>query len=248
VCHLHLQTKQINQTPYNEEWLDLVINKLIKRRMTMKKFVIGLVVGLSLMFSFQVFAEDGLTKIEAYLRPGLIVTLDNQRVNFESPPVMVDGNTYLKLRDVAALTDLHVNWIEATQTVELVTDAVYGTLPQSPPPTTSVVPPSSDSGTVEANSSTGGANMIFTNVELTPVTKDGIDYYSIRSIAAQHYSAGYDIHYDASKNELFLIKYTKAHDKNVFEILSPAIPTTAIDGDSYTTVDEYENVIFPLIN
>jgi hypothetical protein len=33
--------------------------------------------------------------------------------------VMVDGSTYLKLRDVAALTGLDVNWNEQTQTVEL---------------------------------------------------------------------------------------------------------------------------------
>ncbi|WP_167858933.1 stalk domain-containing protein [Paenibacillus cymbidii] len=87
----------------------------------MRKYLIGALAGAALMVSVQVMAEDGLQKIEAYLRPGLPITLDGQKVTFESSPVMVDGSTYLKLRDVATITGLGVEWNDTTQTVEMST-------------------------------------------------------------------------------------------------------------------------------
>jgi hypothetical protein len=86
----------------------------------MKKFIMGLIIGVAITATGSVFAEDGLQKIEAYLRPSLPITLNGQAVKLESSPVMYDGSTYLKLRDISALTGLAVNWNDATQTVELV--------------------------------------------------------------------------------------------------------------------------------
>lgn len=85
----------------------------------MKKIIIGFLAGFLFATASSVFADDGLQKIEAYLRPSLPITLNGQSVTLGSPPVMYDGSTYLKLRDVAQLTGLQVNWNDATQTIEL---------------------------------------------------------------------------------------------------------------------------------
>ncbi|OAS19243.1 stalk domain-containing protein [Paenibacillus oryzisoli] len=85
----------------------------------MKKFIIGLLVGVAITVAGSVYADEGLEKIEAYLRPSLPVTLNGEVLKLDSSPVMVDGSTYLKLRDVATVTGLTVNWNDATQTVEL---------------------------------------------------------------------------------------------------------------------------------
>jgi hypothetical protein len=84
-----------------------------------KKFILGLLVGVSVTVAGSVYADEGLQKIEAYLRPSLPVTMNGAPMKLENPPVMVDGSTYLKLRDVAAVTGIDVNWNEKTQTVEL---------------------------------------------------------------------------------------------------------------------------------
>lgn len=85
----------------------------------MRKFVMGLIVGIAITAAGSAYADEGLQKIEAYLRPALPVTLDGTPLVMGSPPVMVDGSTYLKLRDVSTITGLSVNWNESTQTVEL---------------------------------------------------------------------------------------------------------------------------------
>jgi hypothetical protein len=85
----------------------------------MKKFLMGLIIGAAIMLTGSIYADEGMQKVEAYLRPTLPIILNGQAVTLESSPVMYDGSTYLKLRDVAALTGLKVNWNDATQTVEL---------------------------------------------------------------------------------------------------------------------------------
>jgi hypothetical protein len=102
----------------------------------LRKYIATFLAGSALMFSAQGFAEDGLQKIEAYLRPGLPITLDGHSVTLESPAVMVNGNTYLKLRDVARLSGLGVEWNESSQTVILNT---YGGVP-IPLPQTNPMP------------------------------------------------------------------------------------------------------------
>jgi hypothetical protein len=89
-----------------------------------KKFIMGIVVGAFVMLSASAFADDGLEKIEAYLRPTLSITLNGEKVVLDNPPVMHNGSTHLHLRDMAKLTGLEVDWNDKTQTVEMHTDYV----------------------------------------------------------------------------------------------------------------------------
>ncbi|MEK3910991.1 copper amine oxidase N-terminal domain-containing protein [Paenibacillus sp. FSL H7-0331] len=84
----------------------------------MKKYIVGGLVGATLMFSTQGFAADAIEKVEAYIK-NQPVKLNGQAVILDSPALVYDGSTYLKLRDAAKLTGLNVNWNEQTQTVEL---------------------------------------------------------------------------------------------------------------------------------
>lgn len=97
----------------------MVVNT-IKGLIIMKKFILGIIVGMAIMVTGSVFADGSLKKIEAYLRPSLPITLNGENVTLENPPVMYDGSTYLRLRDIADITGLGVNWNEKSQTVELI--------------------------------------------------------------------------------------------------------------------------------
>jgi hypothetical protein len=85
----------------------------------MKKFVVGVIFGMILATTASVYADEGLQKVEAYLRPTLPITLDGKSITLDNSPIMYDGATHIRLRDVAKLTGLQVNWNDATQTVEL---------------------------------------------------------------------------------------------------------------------------------
>lgn len=87
---------------------------------SMRKYTTGAIFGCVLSIAATVYADEGLKEIEAYLKPSLSLTLDGKSVTPDSPPIVYDGSTYLKLRDVAKLTGLQVNWNDKTQTVELV--------------------------------------------------------------------------------------------------------------------------------
>lgn len=85
----------------------------------MKKFVSGIVVGVLLMASASVFADNGLQQISAYLRPLLPIKLDGQKVELKNAPIIYEGSTYLPLRELAGLVGKEVYWNEAEQSVEL---------------------------------------------------------------------------------------------------------------------------------
>ncbi|OAS17467.1 stalk domain-containing protein [Paenibacillus oryzisoli] len=89
----------------------------------MKKLVVGFIAGFILATASAVYADEGLQKVEAYLRPSLPISLNGKTITLDSPPAMIDGSTYLKLRDVSKLTGLVVNWNENNQTVELGTSS-----------------------------------------------------------------------------------------------------------------------------
>jgi hypothetical protein len=84
-----------------------------------KGYIIGILIGASLMFSFQGFAEDGLTEIKALLRTGLNITLDGKKVELDNPSINYEGSTYIKLRDAGKITGTNVVWNDKTQTVEM---------------------------------------------------------------------------------------------------------------------------------
>lgn len=84
--------------------------------------IVAFVAGVLFTTVGSAYADNGLTKIEAYLRPSLPIMLNGESIRLESPPVVYDGSTYLKLRDIANLTGITVKWNEETETVELKKD------------------------------------------------------------------------------------------------------------------------------
>lgn len=117
-----------------------------KGMILVKKIIVSFLAGVVFATATAVYADEGLQKVEAYLRPTLPITLNGQAVTLESSPVMYDGSTYLKLRDVAALTNLRVNWNDATQTVELGTTQGGLSVEVTPLPTTKPKPPNTVEG------------------------------------------------------------------------------------------------------
>lgn len=87
----------------------------------MKKLVSGILIGATAMFSFQVFAEGGLQKIEAYLNPNLAITFNGTPLTIKDSPITYEGTTFLPLREIGNQFGINVNWNESTGTVELST-------------------------------------------------------------------------------------------------------------------------------
>jgi hypothetical protein len=85
----------------------------------LKKVLAGFVSGVIVATAASVYADDGLQKIEAYLRPALPIVLDGKKLELQNPPLIYDGSTYLPLREMAGVFSKAVNWNEETQTVEL---------------------------------------------------------------------------------------------------------------------------------
>jgi hypothetical protein len=131
----------------------------------LKKFVSGVIFGIILATTASVYADEGLQKIEAYLRPTLPITLNGQAVKLEGTPIMYDGSTYLKLRDVAGLTGLQVNWSDATQTVEL------GTV----------------KGEVKSVATTSATPSTFDGIKA--ITVDSKQYYNVKSFIDKYYDS-----------------------------------------------------------
>ncbi|KIL38498.1 hypothetical protein SD70_26035 [Gordoniibacillus kamchatkensis] len=124
-----------------------------------RQLIVGILIGCFLMLGTSVFAEDGLQKIEAYLRPNLPITLNGSSIKLDNSPVMYNGNTYLRLRDLASLLPgLSINWNEQTQTVELVTYGDNAPAQSTTPLTTTTQQPTTDN-----NGSQSTQDMIFYN-------------------------------------------------------------------------------------
>lgn len=99
--------------------------------------MIGILIGASLMFSAQSFAEDGLQSITAYLRSGLPFTMNGKSVTLDNPVITYNNSTYVKLRDITKLTGNGIKYNDQTGVVEMttVTDSAYAS--PSPEPTPS---------------------------------------------------------------------------------------------------------------
>lgn len=108
----------------------------------MRKYIIGILIGASLMFSMQSFAEDGLQSVSAFLRSGLPFTLDGKVVKLDSPVITYNDSTYVKLRDITKLTGNGIVYNDRTGVVEMtsVTDSVYATNEPVSSPEASVEP------------------------------------------------------------------------------------------------------------
>lgn len=90
----------------------------------MKKFLLGLLVGIAITVSSSAFADTTSTKVEAYLKNDLPIYLDGKKVNLNNAPIIYEGNTYLPLRETATIMGKDVQWNEKTQTIELHSEAV----------------------------------------------------------------------------------------------------------------------------
>ncbi|QXM07115.1 protease inhibitor I42 family protein [Crassaminicella indica] len=70
-------------------------------------------------------ASEITKKIEAYINPGIKVTLDGEKQIFTDEdgkilqPIMYEGRTYLPVRNIAELTEMNVVWDQNTKTIIL---------------------------------------------------------------------------------------------------------------------------------
>lgn len=84
----------------------------------MKKFAIGLVVGMCLMVSVTVFASGTTEKINAFINNSIKIKIDGKEFSSDFPILVFDGRTYLPLRTVGEdILNMVVDWDGETQTV-----------------------------------------------------------------------------------------------------------------------------------
>lgn len=95
--------------------------------MKKRKLIPTLVVTLALLCGIVIGAgaSSTLQEIKAYLNPGITIKLNGEAQILKDAngnrlyPISYNGSTYLPIRAVAGLAGLDVDWVQATQTVEL---------------------------------------------------------------------------------------------------------------------------------
>ncbi|MEC0229608.1 stalk domain-containing protein [Paenibacillus alba] len=85
----------------------------------MKKFILGLFAGVAITASGSVFADDIISKVDAYINPAIPVTLDGKTLSLDKPVAVIDGSSYLPLKTLGAVIGKEVGWNDKTQTIEL---------------------------------------------------------------------------------------------------------------------------------
>ncbi|WP_166245835.1 copper amine oxidase N-terminal domain-containing protein [Paenibacillus turpanensis] len=85
------------------------------KRTWKRSLFLASLIGLS--FSAGVLADNGVTKVEAFLRKDFTIALDGQPLQLEKPPLIYDNRTYLPLTVLSKLLDIDVNWDASTSTV-----------------------------------------------------------------------------------------------------------------------------------
>jgi hypothetical protein len=81
----------------------------------MKNFISGLIIGLILAFSFGVIASSELAV--KYFSPNIIV--NGGKVELESQPVLVNGSTFLPMRELSNILGYDVTYKADSKTIEL---------------------------------------------------------------------------------------------------------------------------------
>lgn len=81
----------------------------------MKKFVMGLVFGLVLAMSFSVMANSKI--VAQYFNPTIIV--DGNKIALKTKPVLINGSTYLPMRELAETLDYNVHYEASSKTIKL---------------------------------------------------------------------------------------------------------------------------------
>lgn len=83
----------------------------------MKKVLIGFVIGFMVASSFAVFATG--TDIFTAQKATFEIEVDGEKFEGENPPVVIEGRTYLALRDTGEALGVPVEWNETERKVEI---------------------------------------------------------------------------------------------------------------------------------
>ena len=85
----------------------------------MKKFILGLIVGICIAVPASLYAEN-VQQITAYINPDVKITVNGEPLVLEEPAILYNQRTYLPLRWVAEnVMGMAVGWDQETQTVVL---------------------------------------------------------------------------------------------------------------------------------
>lgn len=83
----------------------------------MRKMVFGFIIGFVMAFTLQSFASN--SNLFTAQRANFEILVNGEKFNGENPPLVVDGRTYLPLRDTGKALGVPVNWNEAKRRVEI---------------------------------------------------------------------------------------------------------------------------------
>ena len=189
----------------------------------MKKFIIGFIVGALMFGIIPVMAQEGLTVVPnpfPVVIDGVVTEVEGYNIN---------GYTFLKLADFGK-AGLTVKFNETDKQIEISSTKKAVITPEPIPDKGDDVV--SDVEKFEENGYQG-------------IRVDGVEYYSMKSIADSIYDKGYNIGYDRNEDSLFLIKYNGAK-KNSTRILT-GIPYKVFDGATHIEKSYCLNEILPLV-
>ncbi|GEM_PF-1447149 len=72
---------------------------------------------LATTFTAGIYASEGLTKVEAFLRGDFIIKVNGEATEFSSPPLVYQNKTYLPVADVGEALKVDVEWDGPTKTI-----------------------------------------------------------------------------------------------------------------------------------
>ena len=199
----------------------------------MKKIIIGFIVG-ALMFGIIPVMAEGELSVTPNPFPvvidGVVAEVEGYNIN---------GYTFLKLADIGK-TGLTVKFNETDGQIEITSmeeKAVMMPVPEGEPVPEPVKgeKPVSDVEKFDENGYQG-------------IRVDGVEYYSMKSMADSIYNKGYNVGYDKIKDGLFLIKYNNAKKSTVNSTkLLENIPYKVFDGATHIEKNYCLNEILPLV-
>jgi len=102
----------------------------------MKKVLLGFVIGFMVASSFAVFATG--TDIFTAQRATFEIEVDGEKFEGETPPVVIEGRTYLALRDTGEALGVQVKWNEKERKVEISGNVESTAEPKTEPTATPV--------------------------------------------------------------------------------------------------------------
>ena len=102
----------------------------------MKKILLGFVIGFMVASSFAVFATG--TDIFTAQKATFEIEVDGERFEGENPPVVIEGRTYLALRDTGEALGVPVKWNETERKVEIGRNVESTAEPKTEPTATPV--------------------------------------------------------------------------------------------------------------